>query len=131
MSKFVTSATESEGRRSRRCDTLTQHSEVEAAARLTRLVVGHAGVEPGVVEPGRAELHGAVEVHQLEVWLWIQSLPVLEPGQGRGGRAVGRTQQQGRVSSDHRHVLAAPGAVQTRRHWMGNSCFIIIGAAEA
>lgn len=79
-------------------------------------VVGHAGVASRVVDLRLGELQAGVEVGELEVRLWIQSVPVLEPGHGRRGRPVGRTEQRGGVPSDHGHVLGAPCSVQTGRH---------------
>lgn len=96
--------------------TLTQHFEVEVAACLTRRVVGHTAVASRVVDLRLAELHAAVEVRELEVWLRIKSVAVLQPGHGRGGRPVGHAEQRGGVSSDHRHVLGASCSVQTGRH---------------
>lgn len=79
-------------------------------------VVGHAGVASRVVDLRLGELQAGVEVGELEVRLWIQSVPVLEPGHGRRGRPVGHTEQRGGVPSDHGHVLGAACSVQTGRH---------------
>lgn len=98
------------------CLTLTQHFEIEVAARLTRRVVGHAAVASCVVDLCLDELHTGVQVRELEVWLWIQSVAVLQPGHCRGGRPIGHAEQRGGVSSDYGHVISAPCSVQTRRH---------------
>lgn len=95
---------------------LTQHFEVEVAARLTRYIVSHAAVAPRVVDLRLCELQAAVEVGELEVRLWIQNVAVLQPGHSRGRRSIGHAEQRGGVSSDHRHVLGAACSVETRRH---------------
>lgn len=120
LNTFATSAIYthilSEERKNDSCETLTQHFEVEVAARLAGRVVGHAGVASRVVDLRLGELQAGVEVGELEVRLWIQSVPVLEPGHGRRGRPVGHTEQRGGVPSDHGHVLGAACSVQTGRH---------------